>query len=94
MTFISLLLKSLKFCTVFCSALKNNGDCVHTKQLEAEGEESHSDGLANDHGILGKELFLLDIYFFYLPDPSTMQNMSFKGRRRVMPGETINITSI
>ena len=47
--------------------------------------------------------FLFDVKFirkwsspflFYLPDPSTMQNMSFKGIRRVMPGETINITSI
>ena len=32
--------------------------------------------------------------FFYLSDSSTMQNMSFKGRRRVMPVEKINIASI
>ena len=32
--------------------------------------------------------------FFYLPDPSTIQNMSFKGHRRVMLDETINIPSI
>ena len=32
-------------------------------------------------------------FFFYLPDPSTMQNLAFKGRRKVLPGETINITS-
>ena len=32
--------------------------------------------------------------FFFLPDPSTMQNLSFKGCRRFMPGKTINITFI
>ena len=31
---------------------------------------------------------------FYLPNPSTVHNTSFKGCRRVMPGDTINITSI
>ena len=32
-------------------------------------------------------------FFFYLPDPSIVVK-SFKGHMRVMPGETINITSI
>ena len=31
----------------------------------------------------------LGYFFFYLLDQSTMPNMSFKGLRRVMPGETI-----
>ena len=33
-------------------------------------------------------------HFFYLLDPSNMQNMAFKGLRRVMQDETINITAI
>ena len=37
----------------------------------------------------------LQVFFFFCPsDPLTMQNMSFKGFRKVMSGETINITSI
>ena len=43
-------------------------------------------------GFLGRARVMLvrvRLFFFYLPDPLTMWNMSFKGLRRVMLGETI-----
>ena len=46
--------------------------------------------------VVGSNTFLkgFDFLFFYLPDPLTMQNMSFKHQRGVMQGETINIAPI